>query len=139
MKEEQKTLLCTRGSKPYRLKGSKVYMHLAQRFSAWYEDNSPWNSCNDKNHDDNETINKTRPKSVRWCASLTAVFIDWLDLFELVYQSFDLIGSTMLIWLIDWLTEWIQYIICPKFYISYLIEVCLIKYLTIKNLWDIWF
>ena len=35
----------------------------------------------------------------------TAVLIDWLDLFELVYQSFELIGLTIIILLIGWLNE----------------------------------
>ena len=35
----------------------------------------------------------------------TVAFIDWLDLFELVYETFELIGLTLFIWLIDWMDE----------------------------------
>ena len=61
----------------------------------------------------------------------SAVFIEWLDLFELIYEligltcSFDFLTKWILfIWLIDWMNEWIQYIIsedvCPISCISWL-------------------
>ena len=54
-------------------------------------------------------------KAVRWCASLSAVFIDWLDRFELVYKIFELIGLTL----------WFK--------------VFWLNISRLKDVWDIWF
>ena len=54
-------------------------------------------------------------KAVRWCASLSADFIDWLDWFELVYKIFELIGLTL----------WFK--------------VFWLNISRLKDVWDIWF
>ena len=75
---------------------------------------------------------KTRPKSARWCAILNHSLY-WLIRFiwfGLLDFWVDWIG---LVYLIDWLNGRIQYIICPKSYISYLISVGLIEYLTVES------
>ena len=100
------------------------------------------------------TTGKKYRKAVRWCASLNRslywlIRFIWIGLLDFWVDWIDLV------YLIDWLNGWIQYIICPKSYISYLIlvglikylmvesfmryliEVGLIKYLTIEFLWDV--
>ena len=59
-------------------------------------------------------------KAVRWCASLNRslywlIRFIWIGLWDFWVDWIDLI------YLIDWLNGWIQYITCPKSYISYLI------------------
>ena len=89
----------------------------------------------------NTKLLKKYRKAVRWCASLSAVFVCWLDSFELVYKSFELIGLTLFIWLIDWMNE--HNMICPNSYISYLKISCFklvwSNIAQLKDVWDIWF
>ena len=80
-------------------------------------------------------------KAVRWCASLNRslywlIRFIWIGLLDFWVDWIDLV------YLIDWLNGWIQYIICPKSYISYLNlnfhetflnEVSLIKYLRAES------
>ena len=58
-------------------------------------------------------------KAVRWCASLNRS-LNWLIRFIWIGLSEFWVDRIDHNYFIDWLTEWIQYIICPKSYISWL-------------------
>ena len=73
----------------------------------------------------NKNTAKLYGDALVWTIVFIVIRIIWIGLLDFWVDWIDLVYS------IDWLNGWIRYIICPKSYISYLIKVGLMKYLTI--------